>query len=72
MTKQDWSEIVALTGRLPGLSDGERTIKWVWCYGTPPSRVRLALGESIDYTEVTFTKHDGKWVLAWVAWVIVD
>ena len=72
MTKEDWSEIVSLTGRLPGLSDEERTIKWVWCYGTPTAQIRLALGEDIDYTEVTFIKNDGTWALGSVAWVIVD
>ena len=72
MTTADWSEIVSLTGRLPGLSDEERTIKWVWCYGTPTATIRLALGEYKDHTEVTFIRNDGKWVLGWIAWVIVD
>jgi hypothetical protein len=72
ITKQDWTEIVSLTGRLPGLTDEERTIKWLWCEGRPATTVRVALGPHTDYTEVTFIREDGGWVLGSVAWVIVD
>lgn len=72
MTGDDWTAIVALIGRLPGLSAEERTVHWVWCEGSPATVIRVALGVWMDYPEVTFTRTGGRWQLSSIAAVIVD
>ena len=69
ISQDDWNAIVQMVSRLPDLSDNDRTIVTVTCFGDPTIAVTLQLGYRCYM--ITFVKTDqSTWKVAAIYQVV--